>query len=293
MAQEPGDLAALDSTYPSQKEQTARDGSDERNQNNSAVPKTHRAPPRRRFDQRVMVNGSDRVFFEKDGFLQRAQGISMGDGALMVGVKNIVRRLGNDISEANPSVIPVCPMAVAQDFPGGGSVRLTAALSIAITSTCFPAEPNFSVVSRARCARRARYAKALQSRDGPSSERKGGRVARGVRKAYKISPELRNASRPWKNVNREEFPLAASRASSGRSLESAWRRNLPIRSPRTASRTIGPAEHCHNGMRGCFAHGIFFHPVRAAVPGVHHRSPFSDLGARSLHLDRERLHPPA
>jgi hypothetical protein len=60
-----------------------------------------------------MVNGSDRVFFEKDGFLQRAQGISMDDGALMVGVKNIARRLGNDISEANPSVIPVCPMAVA------------------------------------------------------------------------------------------------------------------------------------------------------------------------------------
>jgi hypothetical protein len=88
----------------------------------------------------------------------------MGDAASMVGVNNIARRLGNDISEANPSVIPVCPMAVAQDFPGGGSVRLTAALSIAITSTCFPAEPNFSVVSRARCAPRARYAKALQSR---------------------------------------------------------------------------------------------------------------------------------
>jgi len=113
MAQEPGDLAALDSIYPSQKEQTARDGSDERNRNDSAIPKTNRTPPRRRFDQRVMVNGSDRVFFEKDGFLQRAQGISMDDGALMVGVKNIARRLGNDISEANPSVIPVCPMAVA------------------------------------------------------------------------------------------------------------------------------------------------------------------------------------
>jgi pilus assembly protein CpaF len=50
----------------------------------------------------VMVNGGDHVFFEKNGFLERAQGISIGDRALMVAVKNIARRLGNDISEANP-----------------------------------------------------------------------------------------------------------------------------------------------------------------------------------------------
>jgi pilus assembly protein CpaF len=50
----------------------------------------------------VMVNGSDRVFIEKNGFLQQAPGISIGDKALMVAVKNIARRLGNDISEANP-----------------------------------------------------------------------------------------------------------------------------------------------------------------------------------------------
>jgi pilus assembly protein CpaF len=50
----------------------------------------------------VMVNGSDRVFIERNGFLQQAQGVSIGDKALMVAVKNIARRLGNDISEANP-----------------------------------------------------------------------------------------------------------------------------------------------------------------------------------------------
>jgi pilus assembly protein CpaF len=50
----------------------------------------------------VMVNGSDRVFFEKNGFLQQARGVSIGDRALMVAVKNIARRLGNDISEENP-----------------------------------------------------------------------------------------------------------------------------------------------------------------------------------------------
>jgi pilus assembly protein CpaF len=50
----------------------------------------------------VMVNGADRVFIEKDGFLQEVKGVPLGDKALMVAVKNIARRLGNDISEAKP-----------------------------------------------------------------------------------------------------------------------------------------------------------------------------------------------
>jgi pilus assembly protein CpaF len=50
----------------------------------------------------VMVNGADHVFIEKDGFLQEVKGVSLGDKALMVAVKNIARRLGNDISEAKP-----------------------------------------------------------------------------------------------------------------------------------------------------------------------------------------------
>jgi pilus assembly protein CpaF len=49
-----------------------------------------------------MVNGGDCVFFEKNGFLERAHGVSIGDRTLMVAVKNIARRLGNDISEASP-----------------------------------------------------------------------------------------------------------------------------------------------------------------------------------------------
>ena len=51
----------------------------------------------------VMVNGGDRVFFEKDGYLQQAEGVSIGDKALMVAVKNIARRLqipGNLYGEA-------------------------------------------------------------------------------------------------------------------------------------------------------------------------------------------------
>src|SRR5579862_7277374 len=50
----------------------------------------------------VMVNGADRVFIEKAGFLQQVQGVSLGERALMVAVKNIARRLGDDISEAKP-----------------------------------------------------------------------------------------------------------------------------------------------------------------------------------------------
>ena len=50
----------------------------------------------------VMVNGPDRVFIEKQGFLQQVPGVSLGDRSLMVAVKNIARRLGDDISEAKP-----------------------------------------------------------------------------------------------------------------------------------------------------------------------------------------------
>jgi pilus assembly protein CpaF len=50
----------------------------------------------------VMVNGGDRIFFERNGFLEQARGVSIADRALMVAVKNIARRLGNDVSETNP-----------------------------------------------------------------------------------------------------------------------------------------------------------------------------------------------
>jgi pilus assembly protein CpaF len=50
----------------------------------------------------VMVNGPDCVFIERKGLLQQVSGVSLGEKALMVAVKNIARRLGNDISEAKP-----------------------------------------------------------------------------------------------------------------------------------------------------------------------------------------------
>ena len=72
----------------------------------------------------VMVNGPDQVFIEKAGFLQQVKGVSLGEKSLMVAVKNIARRLGNDISESKPildsrlpdgsrvaAVIPPCSLS--------------------------------------------------------------------------------------------------------------------------------------------------------------------------------------
>ena len=50
----------------------------------------------------VMVNGSEHVFIERNGFLEPVPNVSLGDRALMVAVKNIARRLGDNISESKP-----------------------------------------------------------------------------------------------------------------------------------------------------------------------------------------------
>src|ERR1700678_1341839 len=76
----------------------------------------------------VMINGPDRGFIERKGFIERASGITLGERALTVAIKNIARRLGDDISEAKPildsrlpdgsrvaAVIPPCSL-------GGGTL---------------------------------------------------------------------------------------------------------------------------------------------------------------------------
>jgi pilus assembly protein CpaF len=50
----------------------------------------------------VMVNGGDSIFIEKRGLLEKVTGVSLSERALMVAVKNIARRLGDDLSEAKP-----------------------------------------------------------------------------------------------------------------------------------------------------------------------------------------------
>ena len=42
------------------------------------------------------------MFVEKAGFVEEVRGISIGEKSLMVAVKNIARRLGDDISESRP-----------------------------------------------------------------------------------------------------------------------------------------------------------------------------------------------
>lgn len=50
----------------------------------------------------VMVNGPGHIFIEKAGLIEPVQGVSLGEKSLMVAVKNIARRLGDDISESKP-----------------------------------------------------------------------------------------------------------------------------------------------------------------------------------------------
>jgi pilus assembly protein CpaF len=72
----------------------------------------------------VMVNGPDQIFVEKAGFVEQVRGVSLGERSLLVAVKNIARRLGDDISEAKPildsrlpdgsrvaAVIPPCSLS--------------------------------------------------------------------------------------------------------------------------------------------------------------------------------------
>jgi len=50
----------------------------------------------------IMVNGPERIFIEKAGYLQAVAGVKLTPESLIVAVKNIARRLGDDISEAKP-----------------------------------------------------------------------------------------------------------------------------------------------------------------------------------------------
>ena len=50
----------------------------------------------------VMVNGPGHIFIERSGFLERVKDVSLDERSLLVAVKNIARRLGDDISESKP-----------------------------------------------------------------------------------------------------------------------------------------------------------------------------------------------
>ena len=50
----------------------------------------------------IMVNGSTHIFIERAGVLQEVPNLTLSEKSLMVAVKNIARRLGDDISEQKP-----------------------------------------------------------------------------------------------------------------------------------------------------------------------------------------------
>jgi len=50
----------------------------------------------------IMVNGPNSIFIERGGHLLAVPGVKLTSASLLVAVKNIARRLGDDISEAKP-----------------------------------------------------------------------------------------------------------------------------------------------------------------------------------------------
>ena len=67
----------------------------------------------------IMVNGSAHVFVERDGRLEAVNGVSIEERSLQVAVKNIARRLGDEISDERPLLDSRLPdgSRVAAVFP--------------------------------------------------------------------------------------------------------------------------------------------------------------------------------
>ena len=67
----------------------------------------------------IMVNGSSRVFIERRGQLEEVPGVSIEERTLQVAVKNIARRLGDEISDERPLLDSRLPdgSRVAAVFP--------------------------------------------------------------------------------------------------------------------------------------------------------------------------------
>lgn len=50
----------------------------------------------------IMVNGPDRVFVEQGGFINSVPDVKVTEKFLLIAIKNIARRLGDDVSESKP-----------------------------------------------------------------------------------------------------------------------------------------------------------------------------------------------
>src|SRR5256885_7488514 len=67
----------------------------------------------------IMVNGSSRIFIERRGRLEEVSGVAMEEKTLQVAVKNIARRLGDEINDERPLLDSRLPdgSRVAAVFP--------------------------------------------------------------------------------------------------------------------------------------------------------------------------------
>src|SRR5207248_4050576 len=50
----------------------------------------------------IMVNAGGRVFLERQGHLEEAEGVQLAEKNLQVAVRNIARTLGDDVSDEQP-----------------------------------------------------------------------------------------------------------------------------------------------------------------------------------------------
>src|SRR3954471_19517088 len=67
----------------------------------------------------IMVNGNSRVFIERRGCLEEVPGVGMEEKTLQIAVKNIARRLGDEIGDDRPLLDSRLPdgSRVAAVFP--------------------------------------------------------------------------------------------------------------------------------------------------------------------------------
>src|SRR5688572_12109853 len=83
----------------------------------------------------IMVNGSQRIFVERDGVVHPVEGVLIEERSLKVAVKNIARILGDDVSEEMPILDARLPdgSRVAAVFPpcsiGGTTLTIRKFLS--------------------------------------------------------------------------------------------------------------------------------------------------------------------
>src|SRR5579862_6655042 len=50
----------------------------------------------------IMINGGSRIFIERNGRIEPVPDVTISEAALNAAVRNIARRLGDDVSELNP-----------------------------------------------------------------------------------------------------------------------------------------------------------------------------------------------